>query len=161
MEQLNSGIPPSGVAAHTWKLVTAASSSACHEMFSCYRHGQPCCCKGRSRLAVLPVAFTALFTWKCPNPWLDANMNYLKVGRCLGLRHHFRIVTGTGQNVGAQTQVYVAPKTRPDFPGCQLSGCSRYRQLRAFSDCSGICALQHFRQLSFLYLGALNKDSGV
>ena len=61
-EQLNSDVLQSGVAACMWKLVTATSSNPCRdEKFSCYSHGQPCCCKGRSRLPVLPVAFTALY----------------------------------------------------------------------------------------------------
>lgn len=61
-EQMNSDLTQSWVAACMWKLVTATSSNPCRdEMFSCYCHGQPCCCKGRSRLAVLPVAFTALY----------------------------------------------------------------------------------------------------
>lgn len=92
-------------------------------IFSHYHHGQPCCCKARSRLVIHPLAFTVLYS---TGNALILGINGLKVGNGLGLRHHFRIITGTEQNVGTQTHIILVQKTRLYFPGCQLSGFSRY-----------------------------------
>lgn len=84
-------------------------------------------------------------------PWLNVNTSCLKTGKCLESKHHFRIVTGAGQNVDAQTHISVSPKTWLYFPSGQLPEFSRYWQLRAFSDSS--CNISD--SITYFFLGAL------